>query len=325
MISTALDRWLQPASAARSPAASRSRRAGDRAGAARADESMIVVMTMAPLPPAGAHSKMKPIAALIGAGGRRLPFDAVDAVEVAEEDRLRRRSAAAKPWSGRGERRARHRLDEIGRDDDDELGLVALEVAAAEERAEDRQLAEAGQPADRLADVVLEQAAEDHRAARGQLERGLGAADLEAGNATMPEASMAPSCDSSETSVLTRRLMRPSDSTTGVKPSATPNGLKVMVMLPVGVAAGRHRELAAGEEGGDLAGDRGQRRLGQGAEEAGLLERLDGGAEEMLGVDDLASVIAELRRDVVVDVGAGEAVAERPLTGKPLRDRWPRR
>ena len=118
---------------------------------------------------------------LIGAGGGGLADDAVDAVEVAEEIAsavARRREAVVGP----GERRARDRLDEIGRDDDDELGLVALEVAAAEERAENRQLLQAGEAADRLTHAVLEQAAEDHRAAGGQLERRFGAAHLEAGN-----------------------------------------------------------------------------------------------------------------------------------------------
>ena len=61
---------------------------------------------------------------------------AVNAVDAAEEIArrvARRREAIVGP----GKRRARHRLDEIGRDDDHELRLVALIVAAAEQCTED--------------------------------------------------------------------------------------------------------------------------------------------------------------------------------------------
>ncbi len=43
---------------------------------------------------------------------------------------------------------------------------------------------------------------------------------------------IAPSLDSSETSVETRSEIRPSDNTTGVKPRPTPKGLNSMVTLP---------------------------------------------------------------------------------------------
>src|SRR6185503_14095898 len=46
--------------------------------------------------------------------------------------------------------------------------------------------------------------------------------------------------------------------------------------VPLLVTAGGHREFAAGEEGGRLAGDGGQRRLGQRLDHAGLLESPDG-------------------------------------------------
>ena len=82
-----------------------------------------------------------------------------------------------------------------------------------------------------------------------------------------------PSADSSDTSVLTRRLMRPSDSTTGVKLRATPNGLNWMVMLPVWSRPVGTGNSPPARKRGDLAGDGGQRRLGQRPDHAGLLER----------------------------------------------------
>jgi hypothetical protein len=84
--------------------------------------------------------------------------------------------------------------------------------------------------------------------------------------------------DSSLTSVDTRRLMRPSESTTGVKPRPTPNGLNstFRVTSPsVSRAADGDRELAAGQELGGLARHRGQRRLRQGPDKAVAFHGLD--------------------------------------------------
>ena len=43
------------------------------------------------------------------------------------------------------------------------------------------------------------------------------------------------------------------------------------------------------------------------------------GAEEMLGVDQLARVLADLGRDVVGDVGAGDVGAERTVDRQAVR------
>ncbi len=83
----------------------------------------------------------------------------------------------------------------------------------------------------------------------------------------------APVAEMSLTSLRSLRLMRPGESTTGVKARFTPNCLNSTRDLPV-VAGDRNRELAAGEEVRRLAGDRRQRRLGERAQHARLLERL---------------------------------------------------
>ncbi len=61
--------------------------------------------------------------------------------------------------SSAGQLVAGDRARQIGRHDDHQLGFVAHEVAAAEERAEDRQLRQAGKAVDVLADVVADETA----------------------------------------------------------------------------------------------------------------------------------------------------------------------
>ena len=83
---------------------------------------------------------------------------------------------------------------------------------------------------------------------------------------------------SSETSVITFRLMRPSDSTTGVNARLTPNVCHEYPAAPPTVFGGVGiRKLAAGDESGAFAGDRGQGRLGQRVDHAGLLHGLQRG------------------------------------------------
>ena len=87
---------------------------------------------------------------------------------------------------------------------------------------------------------------------------------------------MALSLESSETSLITLRLMRPSDRTIGVKFRPTPNFLNwiwVWQMDGCRVAgeAGRDREFAAGQEVRGFAGDRSQVGLRQRAYDAGTL------------------------------------------------------
>ena len=77
---------------------------------------------------------------------------------------------------------------------------------------------------------------------------------------------------------MTFRLMRPSERTTGVKLRPTPNFLNLIVVVQAPVAGSqvrrRDREFAAGQEGRALAGDGGEVRLGQRADDAGPLHRL---------------------------------------------------
>ena len=92
-----------------------------------------------------------------------------------------------------------------------------------------------------------------------------------------PEFTIAPSVESSETSVVTFRLMRPSDSTTGMKARLMPNFLNSTVGVH-GLMAWQDtpvddREFAAGQEVRSFAGDRRQIRFGQRADHAGALHR----------------------------------------------------
>src|SRR3546814_2589380 len=65
------------------------------------------------------------------------------------------------------------RTHDVGRDDDHQLCLVALEAVALEQGAEDRQVAEAGDLGVLLARVVLDQAGDGEALAGGQLHGGL--------------------------------------------------------------------------------------------------------------------------------------------------------
>ncbi len=87
--------------------------------------------------------------------------------------------------------------------------------------------------------------------------------------------------ESSVTSVSIFRLMRPSESTTGVKATPTPNSLK-MTERPPWLSTTGIGILAAGQELRRFTRHRGQVRLGQRAYEAVALERLDGVCEMQL-------------------------------------------
>ena len=171
---------LQPASAARSPAASRSRPCGASSARPSAACRCRAPMTC----PSGGHSKDEADSGPDSCRRAPAALDAVDAVETAEEDRCGHRSAARSRHRGAASAERRDRLHEIGRDDDDELGLVALEVAAAEKRAEDRQLDEARGARRSPGGRCPEETAHDHGAAGGKLHGGLGAANLRGREAT---------------------------------------------------------------------------------------------------------------------------------------------
>ncbi len=97
----------------------------------------------------------------------------------------------------------------------------------------------------------------------------------------MPASTTAPSLESSLTSVSILRLMRPSDSTTGVKATPMPNSLKIDADLAEAVHDG-DRELAAGEELRRLARDGRQVWLGQRAHQAVALERAQGAVDRLI-------------------------------------------
>ena len=73
-------------------------------------------------------------------------------------------------------RRCRAGEVRCGRDDDDQLGLVALPVGRAEQRAQDRQVRRPGHLVDGVGVVLLEEAGDGEALAVAQLDRGGGLA-----------------------------------------------------------------------------------------------------------------------------------------------------
>ncbi len=256
---------------------------------------------LAPLVPTGLLVDEAVAALVLTLGVRLVSRGAVNAVDIAEEHGLAV-GGRGEARIRRGERGTRHRLDQIRRGDDDQLGLVALEVAAAEERTEDGQVAEAGQLGDRLAHAVLHQAAQHHRAAGGKFERALGAAHLEAGN-RLARAVGTGDCDGAirrqlghfGLDVQTDAALRQDDGSEGERHA---EGLELDGDVAALVAAGGDRELAAGQERGVFAGDGGERRLGERLHHAGLLKRLDRRGERAVatGVADGRRVRRQRRR-----------------------------
>ena len=127
----------------------------------------------------------------------------------------------------------RDRAHDVGRHQHHQLGLPVDVVAALEQRAEHRKLHQAGNAVDLLLGLLLDHAGHGERAAGGNFHRGLGAPGLDRRDGQRLVWSTPIGCvsvsefsfDSSDTSVITLRLMRPSDSTTGVKFRPTPNFL----------------------------------------------------------------------------------------------------
>src|SRR5262249_43788285 len=77
--------------------------------------------------------------------------------------------------------------DDIGRDDDHELGLVGKEIPAAEQGAEYGQVLDPRYAVEILLGALLDHAGHDHRTTGGQFDHGLGAADLQGGNRELPD------------------------------------------------------------------------------------------------------------------------------------------
>ena len=122
-------------------------------------------------PPSARQSRQAPTAC----GGSGLSSFLVDRVQAAQQQgfRIGRRDEAV---GGRGERASAVGFDQIGADQHHQFGLVVLEVAAAEQRAQHRQVLHAGKAVDHLLGVVLHQAGDGEAAAGRQFDRGLGAA-----------------------------------------------------------------------------------------------------------------------------------------------------
>src|SRR5215510_10571090 len=95
---------------------------------------------------------------------------AVNLVEVAEEVGLAI-GRLAETIERTRKLLARCRLDEVRRDDDDQLAFLLHEIAAAEERAQDGKVLEAGEAVDVLADAVGDEAGQRQRSAGRQLDR----------------------------------------------------------------------------------------------------------------------------------------------------------
>ncbi len=111
---------------------------------------------------------------------------------------------------GRRRETGLHRLHQIGGDDDDEVGLAALEAVRAEHRADDRNIADPRDLGDELLGGVLQQAGESEAFAAAELDRGFGAADGQGGDrdggVLVSGTETSPMVESSLTSGRTRRL-----------------------------------------------------------------------------------------------------------------------
>ena len=172
----------------------------------------------------------------------------------------------------------RHRAHDIRGDDDDELGLLALKARGAEQRADDRQVA---QPGNLLISVLILSWISPAIAKLSPLPRRIVVSarrTVSAGISRSPTR-IAPWVESWLTSGRTLIAIRSVDRTVGTKSSRTPNGLNSIVIvepLPPELFCGdRDRELAAGEETGGLARDRRQVGLREDRDEALLGQRVD--------------------------------------------------
>jgi hypothetical protein len=138
---------------------------------------------------------------------------------IAEQIRLRVRSIGEAVVGAR-QILLRDSAYNVRRHEDHQLGLAVDVVAAAEQRAEHRQLRQAGQAVDRLLGLFLNQAGHRHRTARWNFQRGFGAAGLDRWDgqraARLVERDGVVGRQFRDFR-QTRRLMRPSASTTGVK------------------------------------------------------------------------------------------------------------
>src|SRR5688572_29249187 len=244
--------------------------------------------------------------------------DAVDLVQAPEEDRLPV-GGRVEAFEGRDELLLVDGADDIGRDDDDELRLVGLEIAAAEEGAEDRQVLQAGGAVDVLLDGVLDKTGHDHGAAARQFNRGFGAANLQAWHGEVGARNG-------------QRILWGELAHLGVdahadlsfrhdhwrEAKADAKGLELDLDFIV-VGADRHGIFAARQELGGFAGDGGEGRLSQGPQQAIALQGSDlevdkivaaGEAQKMAGGGQRA-----IDREGVFGIEGARELADREASG----------
>ena len=136
--------------------------------------------------------------------------DPVHGLELAEENGL---GVAGNGGliGGNGDGIGRAGSDQIGGDENDQLGLLGLEVARAEQRAQDRNVAQARKLVDLLARRFLQQATDRQVVPEGSSTEVLASRRVREASAC-----------GSDTEVSTVSAMLPLDLTTGVKLNSTP-------------------------------------------------------------------------------------------------------
>ena len=209
---------------------------------------------------------------LPGAAAELAQFE--DALEVVR----RAVGVAGRVQSGR----VAHRADDVGGHDDDQLGLRALEAVRAEQRAEDRDVTQAGGGLGDLRGLVRQQAGDGEALAGAEFDGGVGAAHGEGRDAD------------GHVGVEHRgdavRLVELADFRADVQADSAGRdhggheGQADAVLLEVdrdGVVAGGDRdgELAADQEAGRLAAHGDQVGLRQHVDQLVLAERVDDGGE----------------------------------------------
>src|SRR5262245_32213164 len=170
------------------------------------------------------------------------------------------------------------RIDKIAGDHHHKLRLVVLEIAAAEESAQNRQILEPREAIDVLLGLLLEQAADHKRSSRRQFDRGFGATH---GEGWKRQAAISTEALNLEGSVVCelahfgRDLERDMALIENDRGEGESDAERLELDHDVAVAVARNgnREFAPDEEFRGLAGDRRQVRLGERVNEPDLLQR----------------------------------------------------
>src|SRR5258705_1363965 len=196
----------------------------------------------------------------------------VDTIEVPQEIGLEVRGwleAFVRP----GKLLAGSRPDHVWRDDHDQLCLLLDEVPAAKERAEYRDVLQAGQTIDVLSDVVGDESGKRKRTARRQLHRrfGLSLSERRDRDAVEGHGALVRQLAHLSLDFQADASLRKHHWSEG-KPD--PELLEGHGKCALAVDD-RNRELATGEKLGGLAGNRREVRLGERPHEAVALERPD--------------------------------------------------